>query len=266
VATARIGGLTINYALDGPEGAPAVTFGHAQILDLRSWEPQVAAFQDRCRVLRLDFRGHGGSALSEAAHGIEDLAGDVVGLLDALAIERTHYVGSSLGGMVGFALALAHPQRLRSLSLVATQGDLPTASAERLRGLIAAARAEGETMAPQADAMLARYVAEGWSKTHPADYARLREMAAETPVEGFARSSEAIIAMAFDHRLAEIRTPTLVIAGERDQPTPPERMRLYQDEIDGAEMTVIEGAGHFPNFDQPDRFNARLEEFLSAHP
>jgi 3-oxoadipate enol-lactonase len=168
--------------------------------------------------------------------------------------------------MVGFALALEHPERLRSLGLVATQGDLPAASAERLRDLIAAARAEGETMAPRADEILARYVAEGWAEAQLADYARLREIAAETPVEGFARSSEAIIAMAFDHRLAEIRTPTLVMAGERDQPTPPERMRLYQDEIAGAEMTVIEGAGHFPNFDQPERFNARLEEFLSAHP
>ena len=70
--------------------------------------------------------------------------------------------------------------------------------------------------------------------------------------------------MDFDSRLAEIRTPTLVVAGVEDAATTPERMRLYSDGIEGARMAVIEAAGHFPNFDQPERFNAVLAEFLDA--
>ncbi len=260
----QINRRAINYEIDGPADGAVLTFGHAQILDLRSWAPQVAAFSDRYRVLRIDFRGHGGSDLGPGQHSIEDLAADVVALLDELKIKKAHYIGSSLGGMVGFALALEYADRLSSVTFLATQGDLPSSSAERLRKMIAAARAESATMVPKINEILERYMAPGYAEAHPQAFADLRQIAAETSVEGFAHSSEAIIAMNFDQRLAEITTPSFVVAGELDAPTPPERMELYRDGIAGARMTVIEGAGHFPNYDQADRFNTVLAEFLGT--
>ena len=177
---------------------------------------------------------------------MEDLAADVVAVLDAEGVGQAHYCGSSLGGMVGFALALEHRSRLASVTFLATQGRLPTANGERLRAT--AKRLAGGTMAPVAEETLARYTTEAWRRANPDRHAALVAMASGNPAAGYAHSGEAIIAMDYDGRLGDISTPTLVVAGEHDMPTPPERMALYLEGIAGARMATIAEAGHFPNW------------------
>ncbi len=258
-----INGVTQRYTLDGPDGAPVLTLAHALSLDLRSWDAQVAAFEDRYRVLSFDLRGHSHIDEDGGPFSIEDLAGDVVGLLDHLDIERTHFVGSSLGGMVGFALALNHADRLDSLTLVATQGELPEARALIQQKNIAAMNASERGLELQVDSMLERLTRAGYRTENPEGYATLREMAVCGTVEGYARCCAAIAAMNFDSRLADIKAPTLVVAGARDPSTTPERMAMYRDRIPGVRMAIVENAAHFPNFDEPDAFNAVLDGFLS---
>jgi len=260
----RIGGIDHRYTVDGPRDAPVVTFGHAQGFNLESWADQVAALRGRYRVLTLDFRGHGGTGLAAAPYRIEDLAGDVIGLLDALGIERTHYVGASLGGMAGFSLALDHPERLASVAFVTTQGVLPDSSAEGQRANTAIMRRDG--MSARADAVLARYLRPGYRESEPARYAALRRQFTQTPVEGYAMSGDAIFAMDFDGRIGAIDLPTMIIAGEKDIATTPDRMTLYRDAIAGARMAVIDDAGHMPYVEQADAFNAVLGDFLDAQP
>ncbi len=151
-----IGGIDHRYTIEGADGAPVVTFGHAQGFNLESWADQVAALCGRYRVLTIDFRGHGGTGLAMAPYRIEDLAGDVIGVLGALDIATTHYVGASLGGMAGFALALDHAGRLDSVTFVTTQGVLPDSSASGQRANTAIMRKDG--MIARADAVLTRYL------------------------------------------------------------------------------------------------------------
>ena len=260
-----VNGVSINYALDGNEAAPVIAFVHGQAFDLSSWDAQIAAFRDRYRILRTDLRGHGGSGLGDVADlRMTHLAADIVGLLDALGIGQVHYVGKSLGGMVGFELALSEAERLRSVTFVATQGAMPAGSDTRMRGNVVKFRAAGETLGSNAQSLLDRYVTEAWRDASPDAYAALRALVATQPVEGYARSTEAILAMDFDSRLEDIHLPTMVIAGERDVPTPPSRMQVYRDRIPGARMAVIPGAGHLPNLEQPDAFNAALAGFLDS--
>ena len=138
-----VNGIDHNYRLEGPEGAPVLTLAHAQGFTLESWAAQIAHFSDRCRVFAPDLRGHGGTAVAGTPYRIEDLALDIVALLDALRIERMHYAGASLGGMAGFALALDHAERLRSVSFVTTQGILPQASIDGQRAATEVMRREG---------------------------------------------------------------------------------------------------------------------------
>ncbi len=260
----RIGGIDHQYAVDGPRDAPVVTFGHAQGFNLESWADQVAALRGRYRVLALDFRGHGGTAPAPAPYRIEDLAGDVIGLLDALGIASTHYVGASLGGMAGFSLALDHADRLASVTFVTTQGQLPKSSVAGQRANTAVMRRDG--MTARADAVLQRYLRPGYQESEPARYAALRRQFAGTPVAGYAMAGDAIFAMDFDGAIGGITLPTMIIAGEKDIATTPERMTLYRDRIAGARMAIIDDSGHMPYVEQADAFNAALGGFLDAQP
>ncbi len=258
-----INGYSLPYVLEGPDDAPVLTFAHALSLNLRSWAPQIDAFKDRYRVLCYDIRGHAGTDPDGPPVSMEDLAGDVVALLDHLDIARTHFIGSSLGGMVGFPLALDHAGRLNSLTLLATQGVLPEERAQAQRKNIAAMRADPDGAAARADVTLTRLLREGFERDNPENYAALRDMVVENIAEGYERGCEAIIAMNYDDRLGEIGVPTLVVAGAKDVSTTPERMAVYRDEIAGARFRLVEGAGHFPNFEEPKAFNAILGDFLS---
>ncbi|NKB58067.1 MAG: alpha/beta fold hydrolase [Alphaproteobacteria bacterium] len=258
-----INGVTLTYSLDGPADAPVLTLAHALSLDMRSWAPQIAFFRNRYRVLCFNLRGHAQTDVDGAPFSIEDLAGDVIGLLDHLNIDRTHFAGSSLGGMAGFALALDHPDRLASLTLLATQGVLPKERAQIQRENIAKMHADERGLALQVDAMLERLNRDGYRTDAPEGYAQLRDMATGGTVEGYERACVAIAAMNYDDRLGDIAAPTLVAAGSKDASTTPERMAIYGSDIPNARMSIIEGAAHFPNFDSPDAFNAVLDEFLT---
>jgi len=262
----KVNDVEINYTLDGPADAPPLTFVPGQSFTLETWAGQVPAFSDRYRVLCLDLRGHGGSSLGAIKEELRmsHLASDIVGLWDALGIEKSHYVGKSLGGMIGYEMALEHRDRLSSVTFVATQGEMPDGSLERMRGYAAEFRESNRKMGLAAERLLARYLPEDYEARDPDGFARLAASITALPVEGYAYTTEAINAMRYDSRLGEITTPTMVIAGEIDAPTPPARMEVYRDKIAGAGWAVIEGAAHLPNFEKPDAFNKALAGFLDA--
>ena len=266
--TQTINGVPINFTLDGTTGAPLITFAHALSLNLRSFEDQIDAFKDQYRVLRLDLRGHGKTDKDGGSFSMEDLADDVVGLWDHIGVEKSHFVGSSLGAMVGLALALDHADRLSSLTFMASQGALPLERIGASRANIAAMRASDATaqttMADEADALMNRLLFDHDESTNPARFTLLRQILGDTTLFGQARAYEAILAMNYDNRLDEICTPTLVLAGAQDNSTTPERMQMYKDGITGAQMELLQDAGHFPNLEQPNAFNATLKTFLNG--
>ncbi len=121
----RANGVDLHYELSGPESAPVVAFSNSLGATLEMWDAQVAALCGRYRCLRYDTRGHGRSSTLDQPVAIEDLAGDLAALLENLGVESAHLVGLSLGGMTGQAFAQRYPERLRSLTLMATSAFMP---------------------------------------------------------------------------------------------------------------------------------------------
>ncbi len=118
-----VNGARLAYRLDGPAGAPVVMLGNSLAASMAMWQPQQGALR-ACRVLRFDTRGHGASEATPAPYSIAMLADDAIGLLDALGIARVHFVGLSLGGMIGQVLGARHADRLLSLVLCDTASDM----------------------------------------------------------------------------------------------------------------------------------------------
>ena len=162
---AHIRDIVINYEIEGPPGAPVVTLSHCLAATLDAWEFQVSALSGAYRVLRYDTRGHGDSSATPGAYTMEMLNDDLMGLLDYLNIRRTHFVGISMGGMIGQVFAINHPDRLAKLVLCDTTCRVPAKMSpvweERIR------IAETKGMKALADETLERWLSEEFRKKRP---------------------------------------------------------------------------------------------------
>ena len=264
MACAKTNGITTHYVVDGSKDCPTITFIHGQAFNIESWARQIDAFKDQFQILRIDLRGHGLTEVGGLGKDLRmlNMAKDILAVWDYLEIKRSHYIGKSLGGMIGFDLALHNADRLNSLTLVATQGKMPCGSLDRMRRNAEDYRKSPLKMKFGAGQLLNRYLPESYKKNDPTGYRLLEESIMQMTVDAYAFSSEAINAMDYDDHLKDINLPTLVIAGQLDIPTPPSRMEIYREKIRGAKWGVISGAAHLPNFEKPKEFNTLLKEFL----
>lgn len=247
--------------VQGDAHAPTVLMTHSILSASVMWDEQAALLSARgWRVVRADTRGHGASQASTAATTMDDLGADTLAVLDALRIERVHYVGLSLGGMSGFGLGIHHADRLASLCLCDARADAPAAVAAPWDERIATAQRDGT--AALADSTIERWFGKAFVNAHPDLAARFRATAAGTSSAGFIACARAIQQLNYLPELTCIATPTTLIVGANDGALP-QAMREIQSRIDGATLDVIAGAGHLPNIDQPDAFNAALLRHLA---
>lgn len=253
-------GIVTQYVIEGPPGAPVVTLSHSLAASLEMWEPQIAALTARYRVLRYDTRGHGGSEVTPGPYTLDMLADDVAGLLAALGIERTHFIGLSMGGMIGQALALQRPDMLASLVLADTSCRMPPESAPLWDARIATAEREG--MVALADGTIERWFTRPYIDGAPDVVERVRMLVRTTAPQGFAGCSHAIRALDYADRLHEVRVPTLIIVGAEDQGTPVSASELMHEKIAGSTLVVLPSAAHLSNIEQAERFNHAVLDFL----
>ena len=206
--------ITTNYELCGPEQAPVAMLSHSLASGMSMWDPQLTALQSRFRILRYDSRGHGGSDVPDGPYRLDDLVADAVALMDALAIRQVHFVGLSMGGMIGQGIALAHPDRLLSLSLCSTSAWIPPQAQPVVQERIDTALKEG--LQALVDGTLARWFTPGYLKTKPPEVERIRRQFLATPVVGYVGCTEAIRRLDYLEQLARIKVPTLILVGEED--------------------------------------------------
>jgi 3-oxoadipate enol-lactonase len=254
-------GIVTHYVLEGPVGAPVVTLSHSLAASLEMWEPQVAAMADGYRVLRYDTRGHGGSEVPPGPYTLEMLADDVLGLLEALGVERTHFVGLSMGGMIGQAVALKRPAVLASLVLADTTSRVPPEAGPLWDARIAMAESQG--MAALAEGTIERWFTRPFIERAPEVVDRVRMLIRTTPPQGFAGCSQAIRALDYADRLRAIRTPTLIIVGQEDLGTPVAASELMHAAIAGSKLVVLPSAAHLSNVEQAEKFNHAVLGFLA---
>src|SRR5215204_5151376 len=249
-------GVDLFYDLTGPERAPVVAFSNSIGTTLEMWDAQARALSDRYRCLRYDTRGHSRSQVLDQPITIEDLADDLAGLLDALGVETAHIVGLSLGGMTAQALGVRHPERALSLTLMATSAYLPQGWDERA----ATVRAHG--MGAIMDAVLARWFTPDFAAASPEAVAPLRARFLENDPRGYAACCEAIRDMDLRSSNAELRAPTLIIAGADDPATPVAMMEDIRSRVPQAELVVLPQAAHILSIERPEAVNRHLAAFL----
>jgi 3-oxoadipate enol-lactonase len=242
-------------------GAPAVLLLHGLGSCGDDWGLQLSALRPRFNVLAPDLRGQGASPMPAGWPGIEDMATDVLALLDLLEIESAHVVGLSLGGAVGLQLAADAPGRVRSLVAVNTFARLRGTRGSMWRGMerlwLAAMGRMDE---------LGQRVAVGLFP-HP-EQLEMRSLAAArlagNPPLTYVKLMVAIGRFDLRARLSEIRVPTLVIAGEEDTTVTLTCKLELAAGIPGARLERIAGSGHATPLDHPGCFNALLREFLES--
>ena len=255
-----VNGIDVNLVIEGPEDGPVVVFSHSLMANLSMWDAQAAVLTDRYRVLRYDTRGHGGSTARTGAYSLDMLSDDVEAMLDALDMGSVHFVGLSMGGMIGQTLALRAPQRLQSLVLCDTSSRMPPESGPMWKERIETAQNEG--MAAQAPSTLERWFSPEFAAAQPAEVERVRQMILATEVFCFVGCCHAISQLDLTEQISAIQKPTLIIVGSDDEGTPVAAHEVIRDQIAGSELLVIEGARHLSNMESAGEFNDALVTFL----
>jgi 3-oxoadipate enol-lactonase len=258
---ATTNGLRIHYEIDG--SGPWVVLSHSLACSTGMWDEQVEALKSRYRVLRFDTRGHGASDAPAGAYTLQQMAEDLHGLLAAAGVERPHFVGLSMGGMIGMTYALAHPGVFRTLVLCDTTSRIPAEAkpiwAERI------ATAERDGMEPLVEPTLKRWFTEPFLAQRGAVIERVAGMIRSTPARGYAGCCHAISQLDLTERLHAIDSPIQIIVGEQDVGTPVAMSRAIHAAARGSELVVIPQASHLSNLEQPAAFNGALLNFLQRH-
>lgn len=256
-----INGSQLRYRLEGREDAPAVVLAHSLGTDMRLWDAQIPALVSGYRVLRYDARGHGQSDPPAGGVTIELLADDLLDLIDYCDIKRAHVVGVSIGALTALSVALRGHAAVRSIAVCNTRVDVPPEFAQAIDERNALVRAEG--LAPLADTQPLNWVSSSTAANRPDLVEKLRAMFLATSPEGFTACAEAVKAGPLADKLDGIKLPALFVASDQDAGLASEVMRAMQARVAGSEFVEIPSAGHLPNFEQPDAFNAALLRFLA---
>lgn len=260
------GDIQIYYKTHGNEAGstrPWIVFSHSLACTIEMWRPQIDAFARTHRVLVFDTRGHGQSDCPDGPYTMEELAEDTVHLLNALDIQEAHFVGLSMGGMIGQELALTHPDRIASLTIADSTSRWPPGAIELFAARVRQGAEEG--MDSLVEATLARWFTPAYHRTNPEDVARIGDMIRNTPLAGYAGCCHAIPRINYTHRLKDISCPVLVIVGAEDAGTVPAYSHEIHENCPGSELFEIADASHLSNVEQPEAFNRVLSSFLKRH-
>ncbi|MBI1198674.1 MAG: alpha/beta fold hydrolase [Phenylobacterium sp.] len=255
-----VDGATLNYTVRGRAGKPWVTVSHSLGGDMTLWDALAEHLAPDFQVLQYDTRGHGRSRAAHAEFTVERLGDDVVALWDAVGAVRSHFIGLSLGGMLGQGLALNHRERLDKLVLCDCRAD----SSDDFRALwdMRIAQVSASGAGAVVDGTLEKWVTPQFRTANPQVMSAIGEIIRGTSVNGYVGCARAIQNLAFGPRLGQITTPTLLLSGGEDLPHP-EILKRMSAAIPGATYAEVPDAAHLPNVEQPAAFNRVISEFLA---
>lgn len=236
---------------------------HAFPLNARMWEPQLVLAAHGWRVIMPHLRGFDGGTTDPPTSTVDDYAGDVIDLLDALHIEEAVIGGLSMGGYTAFAILRHAPRYVRGLILADTrsQADTPEGVAGRTRMLQLLAEKGPSAVV---DEMIPKLLGASTRLSRPELADHVRALALSNPPEAIAGAIRALMTRPDSTPLLRtIHCPTLIVVGEEDTLTPPALSEEMHRAIAGSELVVVPGAGHLSSCEQPDAFSAALAAFLT---
>lgn len=253
-------GTRIAYRIDGSTDKPVVVLSNSIGTTLHMWDRQIPALSEHFRVLRYDARGHGKSGVPAGAYSMDRLGRDVIELLDALGIEKAHFLGLSLGGFVGQWLGIYAPERVDRLILSNTSSYLGPAKPwdERIKATL-----DAPDMTETAEMFLANWFPADMRESGNPVVDAFRADLLATDRQGLAGSFAAVRDGDMRRTISLISLPTLVIAGRDDPVTAASHGELIAATIPGARLIVLPTV-HMPNIEQPEEFMKAVLGFLLA--
>lgn len=253
-------GITIHYTIDGRAGTPWIVFSNSLMTNLSMWDEQAAALADDFRILRYDQRGHGGTDAPLTPYTFDLLTNDVIGLYDALQIERAHFVGLSMGGMTAIALAQGHPGRVdRVVACDCGPASTPQ-SALQWQERITLAREQG--MEALVEPTVGRWFSPEFALADSLAVDRVRQMIRTTPVAGFVGGALALSDFDLRGGLATVSAPVQFVCGGRDAALA--GTKALHAGVAGSTFVEIPGAGHISNVEAPALFSRLVRDFLTS--
>ncbi len=260
-----VNGATLHYE-DSGEGPETIVFAHGLLWDHRMFDAQVAALEDRYRCIRFDFRGQGQSEVTSDGYDMDTLTCDALALIEALDCAPVHFAGLSMGGFVGMRLAIRHPDLIRSLILMETTADTePEENRGKYRKLNFIARWFG--LRPVAGKVMP--IMFGQTFLNDADRIEERERMKQRMIgnhrKGITRATSGVInRQGVYDQLPEIKAPTLILVGDEDTATVPEKSERMHARIPQSKLVIIPGAGHSSSIEQPDAVTDQINQFLDS--
>jgi len=251
-------GTRIAYRFDGDVKKPVLVLSNSIGTTLHMWDGQVDELSKYFRVLRYDFRGHGGSSVPIGAYSLDRLGRDVIELLDALDLRRVHFLGLSLGGFVGQWLGVHAPERIDRLILCNTSSHLSPANYFDER--IAVVR-QAPDMSETAEIFLNNWFPAWMVAANGPVIEEFRAMLMTIDRQGLAGLFAAVRDADLRRTVALINRPTLVIAGEHDTVTAASHSELIAATVPGAKLVVLP-AVHLSNVEYPSEFMQAVQDFL----
>ncbi|ADZ71137.1 3-oxoadipate enol-lactonase [Polymorphum gilvum] len=257
----RANGLCLHVQDTGERELPPIVFANSLGTDLRSWDRVAQRLAGRFRLVRYDKRGHGLSEAPPAPYRIADHVADLAALLDALALDKVILVGLSVGGLIAQGLAATRPDLVRALMLCDTAARIGTAEMWDQR----IATIERGGIAALAEPILERWFSARFRTERPEELAGWRAMLTRTPIEGYLGTCAAIRDADYTEKARRLALPVLCLCGSEDGATPPDLVRATADLIPGARFVLVDGAGHLPCIEDPDRLCAELVGFIKEN-
>ena len=254
-------GIAMEYRVDGAADRPWLILSNPLVTDLSLWDAQVAVLGRSFRILRYDQRGHGDTDAPPGRYTFDLLADDLLALMDALAIERAHCVGLSMGAATAVFLASRCPDRLDRVALCDTSGASSELSHRQWEERIAQVSADG--MASVVESLIQRWVAPKVLAAKASQIETLRRMILATPVAGFIGCAAAIGDYDMRPKLRSLKHRLLLLAGDKDV-TAAGVMRGLHETLPNSSFVEIADAGHISSLDQPEAFARAIEAFLAA--
>jgi 3-oxoadipate enol-lactonase len=251
-------GCLLNVSVEGRDGGPTLMLSNSLGTNLDMWEPQMKALTQLFRVIRYDRRGHGKSQVPPGPYSMERFGRDVLAILDDLNIEKVHWCGLSMGGMVGQWLGANAPERVGKiiLSNTACYYPDPTNWLNRIKAV-----KEGG-MAAVADTVIATWLTADFREREPQITTNLKDMLLASPVQGYLACCEALSRLDQRDLLPRIKSPTLVIAGSHDMATPVAASEFIRSNIPNANLTILDAA-HISNIERSHAFADTVVGFLT---
>lgn len=255
---ATINGLNTHYEISG--SGPWITLSHSLACSSEMWKPQVEVLKKHFTVLSYDTRGHGKTEATTGPYTLEQLADDVHGLLVHLGVKKTHWMGLSMGGMIGQVLAIRHPECLDKVIIADSTGKAPPNGVAMWAERAQIARDKG--MTALVEPTLGRWFTEPFHASHPQVLKEIGALIASTPVEGYASCCAAIGQIDNLEGIKKLHHNALIMVGDKDLATPVAASEAIHNSWNGSKLVVIKDAAHLSNLEQEKTYNESMIEFL----